>query len=92
MFGILATISIVCSSILMYKVRTSVKDGEQDVSPLTGLLLLEVAVCTFFVPFIAQALFYYGWKKKLPNKAKRANDIAWSTLLLLFAAAYFLGK
>ena len=28
-------------------------------------------------PFIAGAIFYYGWKKRLPVKAKTANRISW---------------
>lgn len=82
-------LSIVFSSILMYKMRSSIKEGEVDDSPLAGSLLLQVILCIVFAPVLAQILFYYGWKKRLPNKAKRANDIGWIAILIYIGFIWF---
>jgi len=33
-------------------------------------------------PLISQTIFYYGWKKQLPKKAKKANNLGWLAILL----------
>jgi hypothetical protein len=39
-------------------------------------------------PLFAGAVYYYGWKKIFPQKAKQANNISWLAMLIL-AFAWF---
>ena len=42
-------------------------------------------ICCLFNPIIAGAILYYGWRKRLPTKAKQANRIFWIAFLILIA-------
>jgi len=46
---------------------------------------------SFLNPVISGAIFYYGWRKLLPNKAKQANHISMYAFLieLIMAAVIF---
>lgn len=66
---------------LMIRKRKQIEGVDQ--SPLVGRLLFVVILLEILSPIISQAIFYYGWKKKLPEKAKRANLIGWIIFLLL---------
>lgn len=58
-------------------------------SPLSSNEKLVVSITCFLNPVIAGIVYYYGWKKQLPTKAKQANTISFLALLvcvILFAA------
>lgn len=44
--------------------------------PLTLQERLVVICTSIFSPVISGAIYYYGWKQKLPTKAKQANTIS----------------
>lgn len=75
-------VSIVASFVLMGKVKATVPDGQQDQSPLTPNEKNYVLLMSVFSPVIVSSIFYYGWKKKLPVKAKSANNWGWLGLLI----------
>jgi hypothetical protein len=67
---------------LMRKEKSAVPEGQIDESPLNGKLLWYVFILCLLSPIIAQAIFYYGWKKRLPKKAQKANDLGWIAILI----------
>lgn len=69
---------------LMIKTKKQVVDGQISQEMLTGNEKLLVWLFCFLNPIIAGAVFYYGWKKNLPMKAKAANQISlWAFLILV---------
>lgn len=91
-FLLLTLIPGVITFFVMKKEKEKVGEGQIDNSPLTGKLLLYVIILTLFGLIFAQAVFYYGWKKQLPEKAKRANNIGWLIYLGIIAVVIFLGN
>jgi hypothetical protein len=68
----------------MVSKKKNIPEGQSSLEPLTGKGKLLVFALCLFNPLILGAIFYYGWKKKLPQHAKTAN------LLSFAAAAIFL--
>jgi len=68
---------------IWYRISVSNKaknGGVVDV--LSGKEQLFVWILCIFNPILAGAIFYYGWIKALPNKAKKANAISlWAVLI-----------
>jgi hypothetical protein len=56
--------------------RHQVPDGQSVIDPLIGNEKLSVWIICLFNPIWGGAIMYYGWKKKLPEKAKQANSIS----------------
>ena len=56
---------------------TRVKEKVLPDSKLTSNELLIVLITEFLNPVIAGAVYYYGWRKNLPTKAKQANRYSW---------------
>ena len=50
--------------------------------PLTANEKILTWICCIFNPIIAGAILYYGWRKRLPTKAKQANRISWVAFLI----------
>ena len=85
---------LIATFYLMSKTKKQVPDGQVSQEPLTRREKLIIWIFCFLNPIVAGAVFYYGWKKKLPIKAKSANQISlWAFLILivLFALAAFSG-
>lgn len=72
----------IVSFFLMRKEKSVVPKGQVDQSPLSGNVLWYVFILCLLAPFIAQTIFYYGWKKQLPQKAKKANNLGWLAILI----------
>lgn len=84
LFNILLPIAFVVSIVVMNKVKSSTtKDN-----PLTSNEKIIVWVTCFFAPIFSGFVYYYGWKKKIPQKAKEAGHIAW---LAIIAVGVFWG-
>jgi len=60
----------------MNKVKKGIPDGQIVNNPLTRTEKSIVWVLCMLNPVFSGAVFYYGWKSKLPLKAKSANNIA----------------
>jgi len=69
--------AIVVTVWLMTDRRGKVKHNDINHSGLTSDEKLMVWLVCIFDPIISGAIFYYGWKKKLPKKASQANKISW---------------
>jgi hypothetical protein len=83
-FWIFVLIPGIFSIFLMRKEKAAVPQGQVDETPLTGNLFWYVFVLCLLAPLIAQTVFYYGWKKRLPTKARKANSLGWLALLIDF--------
>ena len=77
---------------LMVNVKSAVPRNEVVLERLTPKQKVSVWVLSLVDPLIAGAIFYYGWKSKLPEKAKQANNISWLALGVLIAIAIIRGK
>ncbi|MFT7644986.1 MAG: hypothetical protein ACI9BF_000655 [Candidatus Paceibacteria bacterium] len=67
-----------------------VPDGQVTQEPLSSSLKLWVWVICFFNPVYGGAIFYYGWKKKMPVMAKQANNASLIIFLLQIVSGFIL--
>ncbi len=81
-FLIFTIIPGIISFFVMRKEKSLVPEGQVDESPLSGNVLWYVFILCLLAPLIAQTVFYYGWKKRLPKKAKKANNLGWLAILI----------
>lgn len=63
--------------------KSKIKDGQTVNDSLTMNEKLLIWVFCFFDPIISGAIFYFGWKKKMPLKAKQANTISFAAFGIL---------
>lgn len=69
---------------IMITEKKSVPAGQTSQEPLTKKLKVVIWVLCIFNPLIAGTILYYGWKKKLPVKAHKANQISlWAFFILI---------
>lgn len=80
----------VVSFFIMRKENASVPEGQIDETPLSGKLYWLVFVLDFLAPLVAQAVFYYGWQKRLPHKARTANQLGWLSLIVWIGILFLL--
>jgi hypothetical protein len=80
----------VISYIYMKKQKDKLALDEINENGLQGKNLLIVCLLCTFAPFVASTIFYYGWKKKLPKKAKQANRIGLLTIIIVFVVSLYL--
>ncbi len=81
MFQILSLLVLISAIGYMVSVRGKVKTG-QAVDQLSGGEKLYIWITCLLNPVFSGAVFYYGWKKLLPQKAKQANSISlWAFFL-----------
>ncbi len=88
---VLPLVSFIGSFVLMNQVKAKVPKGQQDQSPLSPQEKPWVIITSFFCPLLCQAVYYYGWKKKLPAKAKSANNWGWLCFLLGIISGFTIG-
>jgi len=89
MFQILSLIVLITAVFYMVSVRGKAIRGEA-VDKLGGLEMLYVWIACFLSPVFSGAVFYYGWKKLLPHKAKQANAISlWAFLILIIIGVLY---
>ena len=77
--------ALIISTYLMITKAKQIPDGQTSDSPLTLVEGLIISILCFFNPYISGVIFYYGWKTKLPKKAKQANKISIITFFVLIA-------
>ena len=76
--------------------RSKVADGQVITDGLTHDEKISVWIICLLNPIWGGAIMYYGWKKKLPEKAKQANNISFkgffiSAILYILYFAFFGG-
>lgn len=72
----------------MVSKKSKIPDQQQSLEPLSGKEKLLVFVLCIANPLILGAVFYYGWKKKLPQQANTANLLSFGAFVL-FLVFYF---
>lgn len=83
--------SILVTWIWMIRIRSSVSVNGQDLSDLKLAESVYILVLSVLAPVIAPAIFYYGWKARLPNKARRANKLGWISFAIALVGFVLLG-
>lgn len=68
--------SIVGSYSLMKKTKAKLQPGQVSQDPLMVDDKKKAYAFAIMNPLWAGIIFYYGWKKSFPVKAKNANDIS----------------
>ena len=83
---LLASIIIIGAGIisfyLMREEKSSLLEGQIDESPLKGKMAWYVFILALAAPVISPTIFYYGWRKHLPKKARKANNLGWLAFLI----------
>lgn len=90
---IIFLIVLIVTILVMVKEKNTLAEGVVSQDPPTAKLKFIIWILCFLNPIIAGAFFYYGWKRQLPIKAAKANQIslwAFFILLVLGIGAYLL--
>jgi hypothetical protein len=91
MFQLISLLLTVVAIYLMISTKKNYKEVSQE--PLTVNEKIIIWIICFFTPIWGGAIFYYGWRKLLPIKAKKANNISlWVFLIeiILFIGLIFM--
>jgi hypothetical protein len=90
--SILWLVALVVGIWFMVSKKSKIPDQQQSLDPLSGKEKLLVFVLCLFNPLILGAVFYYGWKRKLPQQAKTANLLSFAAfavfLVVFFGSGY----
>lgn len=82
MFQLVSLLVLISAIFHMISVRKKAKIG-QVADELKGSEKTYIWIASFLNPVFSGAVFYYGWKSMLPNKAKKANAISlWAFFIL----------
>lgn len=83
MLQIISLLVLISAIFYMVSVRGKAKAGP-IADELSGGEKLYIWIASLLNPVFSGAVFYYGWKKLLPHKAKQANSISlWAFLILI---------
>ncbi len=83
MFQIISLAVLIVSVWYMISIRGKAKAG-QVTDSLTGGEKIYIWISSLLNPIFSGAVFYYGWKKMMPRRAKQANSISlWAFVLEL---------
>ena len=66
----------------MKKEKETLSKEKIDNTPLEGVLFWQVFALNILSPVLASAIFYYGWRKKFPKKAKTSNRMGFFAFFL----------
>ena len=95
MFQIISLLVLISAVGYMVSVRGKFKTG-QAVDQLSGGEKLYIWITCLLNPIFSGAVFYYGWKKMLPHKAKQANSISlWAfflAIVIVFVILFLTGE
>ena len=92
---ILWAVALIGTIVLMIKSKSKVPDGQSSQDSLNTMEKVFIWIFGFINPVLSGAIFYYGWRKKLPIKAKQANKISWIAVaieIILGGASFFLSR
>ncbi|MCK4891628.1 MAG: hypothetical protein KAS78_03085 [Candidatus Pacebacteria bacterium] len=84
-------ISIIGSFSVMKKSKSKLEPEQTSQDPLTDDENKKVYILAILNPIWAGLIFYFGWKKKLPIKAKKANRITFIAFGLWIIASVLIG-
>lgn len=80
--NVVLIISLVVSYFVMEKVKSQANISNNQ-NQLNKNEKIIIWITCLFAPFFSGLIYYFGWKKVLPIKAKQANNILWLSLLVL---------
>jgi hypothetical protein len=80
--------TFIASILYMIELRKHAPQGTVDTSPLSLRQRSYVLAMVILAPIVAGAVFYYGWIKRMPVKAKQANR--WSLLIAAILIVVYL--
>lgn len=83
--------STIAASLYMIRMRRKPVNPERDGAPLTSRQKPFVLALVILSPLVAGAIFYYGWIKRFPKKAKWANNWSIIVFILLIGVYAVLG-
>lgn len=91
MFQIISLIILVAAIFYMISVKKKAQTGQVN-DMLSGGEKLYIWISSLLNPVFSGAVFYYGWKKMMPHRAKQANAISlWAFLIeIILVVVYFL--
>lgn len=76
--------------VYMIKEKRRVPEGQIVQDSLIGKQKALIWILCLLNPIVAGAIFYYGWKKRLPVKAKQANQISlWAFVIEIVLGIVF---
>ena len=76
--------------VYMIKTKKRIPGGQIVQDPLARKQKVLIWILCLLNPIVAGAIFYYGWKKRLPIKAKQANQISlWAFLIEIVLGIVF---
>jgi hypothetical protein len=80
--NIVLVLAFIASFLIMRKIKLqSSPNNTQD--KLSKNEKVIVWITCLLAPFFAGLVYYFGWKKTMPQKAKEANNISWTAMLIL---------
>ena len=79
--NIVLVLAFIASILIMRKIKLQNSQNIQD--KLTKNEKIIVWITCLLAPFFAGLVYYFGWKKTMPQKAKEANNISWTAMLIL---------
>jgi hypothetical protein len=86
-------ISLIVGIWLMISKKKNISADQPSMEPLSGKEKLLIFILCVANPVILGAIFYYGWRKKLPQQAKTANWLSFGgffvALVIYGATIYF---
>ena len=74
-YFLIVVISLTASFLIMRREKTTIPAGGVDTSRLSRGKRWIIFMLCIITPVVSQAIFYYGWKNVMLNKAKTANLI-----------------
>lgn len=91
MSQIISLIILVVAIFYMISVKKKAQTGQVN-DMLSGGEKLYIWISSLLNPVFSGAVFYYGWKKMMPHRAKQANAISlWAFLIeIILVVVYFL--
>jgi len=77
----MGTVVFIIATILAVMFMRSKRSNAVGIEPIKDSLTKDEKITVWSLcllsPLVAGAIFYYGWKKKLPKKSIEANTISW---------------
>lgn len=90
MYNIILVGGAIIAFIFMLRIKSQALAGQIANDTIIGNERLYIWLLCLASPVLAGAIFYYGWRKAMPQKARSANRISILALALLLIFFYSL--
>lgn len=85
-------ISTILGAVVSFMYMNFVKKQTKRDESLALKEALVVGITLILNPIIVDVIYYYGWKKDLPKKAKQANYIALLAFLIFIGYIMYINR